>query len=123
MKKDNLQLPLSEEELAELVRMLYLARFVISACDDVYEHMQVMEALMEKVFKLGYECIPSSGLCERSLPDEGDDHYSFTMKTENENAALLDAFSDEVFYDSISSQLANRDFEEKYGNVSAETLY
>jgi hypothetical protein len=124
MESKNVQLSLSPEELEELTRMVYIAQFVIDTSADVYATFPIMEALCEKINKLGYEFIPGSGLCEKALPDEAAaESYSHTIKMEEECQAVLDAFGDEVFYECISTQLADSDFIEKYGKVETETFY
>gem|GEM_PF-3483796 len=123
MNPAKIQLNLTCEELEQLTRMIYLAQYVIDSSADVYEHKAAMKTLMEKVFQLGYEHIPVSGLCQKSLDDEPDDLYSHTIKMEEEAEPVLQAFCDDVFYECISNELAWRDFKEKYGYVSSNTLW
>jgi hypothetical protein len=124
MKSKTVQLSLSPEELEELTKLVYIAQFVISASEDVYSSLRIMESLREKINKLGYEYMPESGLCEKALPDEDkSESYSHTIKMEEECEAVLQAFGDELFYETISKELTDRDFIEKYGKVETETFY
>ena len=123
MKKGKMQLLLSDDELQELARLLYLAQFVVDSSHDVYDRKELMNSLLEKVNNLAFERLEITVGRDVQTSSRNVRFFSFIQNMEEESYSVLQAFGDELYYENISEELADRDFKEKYGHVETEALF
>ena len=103
---------LNEQELLELARQLYLSGFFVIH-DNNYPNKTLASDIEEKVCSTGFHEFNQQGHYEPGGPTEA----AFRLSLEEADAleASVESFKKSVIRDFFAEQLAERDFEEKYG--------
>jgi hypothetical protein len=110
----------SKEELAELAKMAYVARFVFDSSGVFstgykYPNKDIFNLALRTFNKMILAYIPNSDYVEIDELDE--ELFINTMTIHEECEAVIDQYNEECFLEKVCLQLTNRDYTEQYGRT------
>ena len=103
----------TSEELTELARQLYMASYVITGFP--YHKEKLARKIMNKVCAAGFAEAPETGAFRHGGFTET--KFTISLEAGTEGDAVIEQFKDDAVAHQLPFQLADRDFEEKYGKM------
>jgi hypothetical protein len=111
-----LKVELDENEIAEVAKMAYIARFVMGnsgrfSKNYKYPRMEIFTSALRQLNEAIADLIPERGLLEV----DKNSVYMHTIKMEDEMAPVLTQFTHDEFLESICVAISRREYAEEYG--------
>lgn len=103
----------SPDELIELAKQLYMASFLTIGFP--YDNQEMSEEIFNRVCAVGFLELPERGAFRHGGATETPFHIS--MELDNECEPIIEQFEASVIEDHLPYELADRDFNEKYGKL------
>jgi hypothetical protein len=112
---DEITITFSAEELIEVAKAIYLATNILTQND--YENKELLHEIDGRICKAGFHLAPETG----AFYPGGFTENEFRLNNElaEECDVLVENYDAEVFTNSVAYDLADRDFQEKYGKMDA----
>ncbi|MDP4283722.1 MAG: hypothetical protein Q8891_04825 [Bacteroidota bacterium] len=105
----------SAEELRELAKQLYLARYFLISCH--YDNEKMVDDIMNRICATGMAEAPeTNGFRHGGLTEP---MFFISMEVDDECQPLVEIYNSQVIKDYLPYRLADRDFQEQYGYLDS----
>ena len=101
------------EELVELAKQLYLGSYMTMKLP--YDNMELADEIFNKVCAIGFLELPETGAFRHGGPTET--LFSISLEMGIACIPFVDQFEASAVEEHVPYELADRDFEEKYGKL------
>jgi len=108
------------DELVELAKQLYLASFVTIGFP--YDNQELAFAIFNKVCATGFLQVPELEAFDHCGP-LSDTEFSISNQIDAECEPIIEQFEAYAIAEYLPYELADRDFDEKYGKLEAEEVF
>lgn len=106
------------DELRELAKQLYLARYFLITCD--YDNRSMVDDITNRVCATGFAEAPETGGFRHG--GLGEPTFFISSEVDEECTPLIELYEDYAVQEYLPYQLADRDFSEQYGKLEPEEI-